>query len=84
MIDQEYFERVKQQLGFERADQLSAAQTWLDERYGVGTMYAKMLHQGSLRVVTASAPAAGDLRMRQLDFLAAVGLSDVRLVVTIG
>jgi len=83
VIDPQYFERKRQELGFDRVDQLATVQKWLDERYP-GQARAKLLHQGVLRVVTISAPVASELRMRQFEIIENAGLAGVRLAITIG
>jgi hypothetical protein len=82
MIDPEYFERKKRELGFERVDQLTAVQAWLDERYPA-TARAKMLHCGVLRISAANGSVAADIRMRQVELLTACRLVDTRLAITI-
>ncbi len=80
---EEYFERKKKELGFERSDQLAAAQEWLDQRYP-GLARAKQIHQGVLRVVLTSSSAAADLRLRQTEFVKDNQLEGIRLAITVG
>lgn len=82
MLEADYFARKRQQLGLDRADTLTMVQAWLDERFPEQTR-AKRLHRGTLRIITPSAAVASELRMRQLELLAAVGLAETRLAVTI-
>lgn len=84
MIDPEYFERKKRELGFDRVDHLAGAQAILDEWYGPGSARARRLHQNVLRVVTSSAAVAGNLRFRQVELLEKAGLAGTRLAVLIG
>jgi hypothetical protein len=83
MLESDYFERKRRELGLERADNLARVQQWLDERYP-GQVRARQLHQGVLRLVTASAPLASELRMRQVELLAACELPETRLAIRIG
>jgi hypothetical protein len=83
MLEADYFERKRRQLGLDRADTLAVVQTWLDAHYP-GQARAKSLHQGVLKLVTSSASVASDLRLRQLELLANTGLADTRLAVRIG
>ncbi|MDB5179125.1 MAG: hypothetical protein JWN01_1068 [Patescibacteria group bacterium] len=83
MIEADYFARKRQELGFDRMDALQLAQAWLDAQYPKQAR-AKKLHQGVLRVVTPNASVASELRMRQVEFMAAVKLADTRLAVSIG
>jgi hypothetical protein len=41
------------------------------------------LHQGVLRIVTPNASVASELRMRQVELLAALGLTETRLAISI-
>ncbi len=82
MLEADYFERKRRELGMEREDVLVRAQAVLDAWYP-GQVRAKRLHQGVLRVVTASASVAGELRMRQLELLEAAGLEGTRLAISI-
>jgi hypothetical protein len=83
MLEGDYFERKRRELGMDRADVLVAVQAWLDERYP-GQARARILHQGVLKLVTPNASVASELRLRQLELLAAVDLSDIRLAISIG
>lgn len=73
MIEPDYFSKLRAQLGMDRADTLTTVQAVLDEWYP-GKARAKMLHQGTLRIVTPSAGVASELRMRQVELLARCGL----------
>ena len=77
MIDPEYFERKRAELGRDRGDVLSLVQAVLDSWYP-GKLRARQLHQGVLRVVTPSSVVASELRMRQLELLEAVKWGEVR------
>ncbi|HVQ45006.1 MAG TPA: hypothetical protein VMT30_08700 [Candidatus Saccharimonadia bacterium] len=79
----EQFERLRRELGMEREDVLASVQTVLDAWYP-GLVRAKRLHQGVLRLVTASASVAGELRLRQVELLAAARLEGVRVAISIG
>jgi hypothetical protein len=83
MLEKDYFEKKRADLGLDRGDQLMKIQATLDKWYP-GVAKAKMLHQGTLRILTQSASVAGDLRMRQIEFLKDVGLENTRLAVMIG
>jgi hypothetical protein len=77
-----YFEQKRAQLGMDREDKLEAIQRTLDAWYP-GLARAKQLHQGVLRIATPNASVASELRMRQLELLAAHGLETTRLSISI-
>ena len=83
LINPDYFAKKRAELGFDRVDQLAVAQAWLNDRYPAVTR-AKILHQGVLRIIVTNASVASDLRMRQVEFLAAISLPDARLAISIG
>lgn len=83
MLEPDYFAKKRAELGFERVDQLGVVQAWCDKNYP-GVVRVKQLHQGVLRVVTTSSGVAGDLRLRQVELLTAVGLTETRLAVSVG
>jgi len=83
MLEADYFERKRRELGMDREDQLKTVQRWLDGRYP-GQVRARQLHRGVLKLETPSAPVASELRMRQLELLAACDLRDTRLAIRIG
>ena len=83
MIDADYFERKRRQLGMDREGVLAGVQRVLGDWYP-GKARAKLLHQGTLRIVTPNASVASELRMRQVELLAAAGLEDVRVAILIG
>ena len=64
----EYLRDKADELDVGRADALQIIQIELERRYPEKTR-ALALHQGKLRVITPNASVAGDLRLRQLDFL---------------
>jgi hypothetical protein len=78
----EYFERKRRELGMDREDVLIGVQKVLDAWYP-GQARARRLHQGTLRVETASASVAGELRMRQVELMETVKLPSTRLAITI-
>jgi hypothetical protein len=82
MIEADYFERKRRELGLDRADDLARVQSVLDEWYP-GRARARRLHQGVLRVVTPTASVASELRMRQLELLQRCALAEVRLMISI-
>ena len=82
MIEPDYFERKRRELGLDRADDLVRIQAVLDEWYP-GRARARQLHQGVLRLVTPTASVASELRMRQQELLQRCGLADVRLAISI-
>lgn len=77
-----YFERKRVELGMDRQDTLQTIQAILDKWYP-GMARAKRLHQGVLRLETASASVASELRMRQLELFEAAKLPDTRLAISI-
>lgn len=77
-----YFERKRVELGMDRQDTLAQIQAVLDGWYP-GMARARRLHQGVLRLETASASVASELRMRQLELFEAVKLTDTRLAISI-
>lgn len=77
-----YFEQKRAQLGMDREDVLVGIQRTLDGWYP-GLARAKQLHQGVLRIATPNASVAGELRMRQLELMAAHSLVDTRLAISI-
>lgn len=83
MLEADYFERKRRELGLDREDQLKRVQAWLEERYP-GQVRARQLHRGVLKLDTPSAPVASELRLRQLELLAACDLRETRLAIRIG
>jgi hypothetical protein len=82
-IDMEaYFAKKRVELGMDRQDTLAEVQAKLEEWYP-GQARARKLHQGVLRLETASASVASELRMRQLELLEAAKLLDTRLAIFI-
>ena len=77
-----YFAQKRVELGMDRQDTLAEVQAKLDEWYPQMAR-ARKLHQGVLRLETASASVASELRMRQLELFEAVKLSDTRLAISI-
>jgi hypothetical protein len=73
MLEGDYFEKKRKQLGMDRLDTLTAIQLWLDANYP-GQARAKQLHLGTLRVITPNASVASDLRMRQVELVQACNL----------
>jgi hypothetical protein len=71
MIDPAYFERKRRELGMDRADFLTEAQAVL-ERWYPGRVRVRQFHRGVVRVVTESSSVAGELRLRQLELVAAL------------
>jgi hypothetical protein len=82
MIEPEYFERKRLEMGMDRADVLSEVQATLDGWYP-GQARARQFHQGILRIVTPNASVASALRMRQMELLAAHGLAGTRVAISI-
>jgi hypothetical protein len=82
MIEPDYFAKKRAELGMERQDQLAAVQATLDAWYP-GRCRARQLHRGVLRLATPSAGVASELRMRQLELLAAHALEGTRLAISI-
>ena len=83
MIEADYFERKRRELGLDRSNQLQRVQAWLDGRYP-GQVRARQLHRGVLKLETPSAPVASELRLRQVELLSACDLVDTRLAIRIG
>lgn len=77
-----YFAKKRVELGMDRQDTLEQVQSVLDKWYP-GQAKARKLHQGVLRLETASASVASELRMRQLELFEAVKLPDTRLAISI-
>ncbi|GAC1372505.1 MAG: hypothetical protein NVSMB39_6730 [Candidatus Saccharimonadales bacterium] len=77
-----YFAKKRLELGMDRQNTLEQVQVKLDEWYP-GQARARKLHQGVLRLETASASVASELRMRQLELFEAVKLPDTRLAISI-
>jgi hypothetical protein len=82
MIEPEYFERKRREMGLDRVDVLQGIQVTLDAWYP-GQARARQIHQGTLRIVTPSASVASQLRMRQLELLAAHALTETRVAISI-
>jgi hypothetical protein len=82
MLEPEYFAKKRAELGLDRADVLARIQATLEAWYP-GQARARQLHQGVLRIVTPNASVAGELRMRQVELLAAHGLGEVRVAISI-
>jgi hypothetical protein len=83
MLEADYFERKRAELGMERGDVLAQIQATLEQWYP-GRVRAKRLHQGVLRLVTPSASVATELRLRQLELAQAHHLEGVRIAIAIG
>lgn len=64
----DYIAHRAKQLNLGRQDTLAAAQKLLDELYP-GQARALSLNSGTLKIVTASAPVASELRLRQVQIL---------------
>lgn len=83
MIDADYFAKKRAELGLDRGDVLEKIQAVLDAWYPQ-KVRAKRLHQGVLTLLTPSASVASELRMRQVEFIEACGLSEApRLSISI-
>lgn len=83
MLEADYFERKRRELGMDREAQLKTVQAWLDKRFP-GQVRARQLHRGVLKLETPSAPVASELRMQQLELTAACALGETRLAIRIG
>lgn len=64
----DYLARRAQQLDLGRADALEKAQELLEQMYP-GQARALSLNNGTLKIVTVSAPVASDLHLRQVQIL---------------
>jgi hypothetical protein len=82
-VFEDYFAQKRAELGLDREDQLAAIQKTLDSWYP-GACRVRQLHQGTLRIITPSAGVASELRMRQIELLAAHQLVDTRVAISIG
>jgi hypothetical protein len=82
MLEPEYFAKKRQELGLGRKDILEAVQSVLDGWYP-GLARARQLHQGVLRITTASSSVASDLRMRQVELVVECRLEGTRVVISI-
>lgn len=82
MLDNGYFAKKRAELGMDREDKLAEVQTLLDSWYP-GQAKAKKLHQGTLRIITPNASVAQELRLRQMELLAALSLGETRLAISI-
>jgi hypothetical protein len=83
VLEGNYFDQKRKQLGMDRLDILTRIQQWLDANYP-GQARAKQLHLGTLRVVTPNASVASDLRMRQVELVQACELDvDTRVAISI-
>jgi hypothetical protein len=83
-VFEEYFAKKREQLGLDRGDVLQVVQDWLETQYP-GQVRAKSLHRGTLRIVTVSSAVASELRMRQMELLAATRVDgETRVAISIG
>ncbi len=64
----DYFAKKAQELGLGREEVITKAQALLDEMYP-DQARALSFNQGTLKIVTASAPVASELRFRQVQIL---------------
>jgi hypothetical protein len=64
----DYLKKRADQLGLGRGEALAKIQKRLDELFA-GQVRATSLNKGVLRLVTASAPVASELRIRQVELL---------------
>lgn len=71
MIESDYFDEKRRQLGMDRQDVLESVQALLEQWYP-GRVRARQLHQGVLRLVTPSASVASELRLRQVELRDAI------------
>ena len=66
MVDPDYLQKRRQELGMERYDLLQTVQRWLEEQYP-GQARALSFNKGVLKLVIANASVASELRMRQTE-----------------
>lgn len=66
----DYLNRRAGELGLERGEQLASIQAHLDTLYP-GDCRAASLNGGVLKIITPNASLAGELRLRQVELLAA-------------
>ena len=69
MVDRDYLQKRRQELGLERYDVLQKVQQWLEIAYPEQAR-ALSLNNGVLKLVTANASVASELRMRQTELAA--------------
>ena len=67
----DYFTKKRAELGLDRADRLTEIQSLLDTWYP-DQVRAKSLNKGVLQLITPSSVVAGELRLRQVELLAAL------------
>lgn len=84
MVDPDYLQRRRQELGLERYDLLQKVQKWLDEAYN-NQARALSLNNGVLKVMTANASVASELRMRQTELTSVLSGEEItRVQIVIG
>ena len=84
MLEPDYFDKKRQELGMGRYDQLQQVQVWLEERYP-GQARAISFNKSVLVIMTASASVAADLRLKQTKLLTDhAALEIARLSIRIG
>jgi hypothetical protein len=80
----DYLQKRATQLGLERGEQLTVIQGYLDGLYA-NQCRAVSLNDGVLKITTPSASVASELRLRQVEILAAPELAGVvRLQLQLG
>jgi hypothetical protein len=79
----EYLKKKAFELGLDRADILVDVQRLLEDWYP-GLVRAVSLNKGVLRLVTPNASVAGELRLRQVELMAAFTAPIERLQISIG
>jgi hypothetical protein len=67
----DYLQKRAAELDLGRGSQLAATQTYLDELYS-GQCRAVSLNDGVLKITTPNASVASELRLRQVEILAAL------------
>ncbi len=82
MFEGDYFAQRRAELGMDRGEEWVRIQAILDKWYP-NMLRAKKLHQGVLSLVAFNAPVASEMRMRQVEFLAEVGVEIKRLQISI-
>lgn len=81
MIDPDYLDRRRKELGMERYDMLQQVQAWLDERYPE-QVRAQSFNHGVLKLVVSSSSTASELRLAQVQIQAlSADISRVQVVI---
>ncbi len=84
MLDgNDYLRQKALDLGLDRADTIASVQALVDAWYP-GQVRAISFNSGVLRLVTPNASVAGELRLRQVELMAAIRVPIERVQISIG